>query len=219
MIGYVVAGFLAVMVPMEVWNDVFLTGHGFWTTLQNVILGPFIAMISFVCSIGNVPMAAALWHGGISFGGVISFIFADLITLPLLLIYRRYYGRHLMLKLLATFWLVMSAAGLIVEYLFRGLGIEPTERPATVAPTEFSWNYTTYLNIVFLVLLAGLWWLARNQRRLGGGAGYAIDPVCGMQVEVANAAARSERDGHVVYFCSDHCRERFEAAEPVEARA
>ena len=83
-----------------------------------------------------MPLAAALWHGGISFGGVISFIFADLITLPLLLIYRRYYGRHLMLKLLATFWIVMSAAGLIVEYLFRGLGIEPTERPATVAPTS-----------------------------------------------------------------------------------
>jgi uncharacterized protein len=161
--------------------------------------------------VGNVPLAAALWHGGISFGGVISFIFADLITLPLLLIYRRYYGRHLMLKLLATFWLVMSAAGLIVEYLFRGLGIEPTERPATVAQTEFSWNYTTFLNIIFLVLLGGLWWLARNQRRLGGGEGYAIDPVCGMQVEVANAAARSERDGQVVYFCSDHCRHRFEA--------
>ena len=209
--GYLVAGFLAVLVPVSVWNDIFLTGHGFWTSLQNVIVGPFIAIISFVCSIGNVPLAAALWHGGISFGGVISFIFADLITLPLLLIYRRYYGRHMMLKLLATFWIVMSAAGLIVEYLFRALGIEPTERPAVVAPTEFSWNYTTFLNIVFLFVLAGLWWLARNQQRFGGGAGYAIDPVCGMQVEVANAAARSERDGEVVYFCSDHCRHRFES--------
>ena len=214
--GYLVAGFLAVLVPVSVWNDIFLTGHGFWTSLQNVIVGPFIAIISFVCSIGNVPLAAALWHGGISFGGVISFIFADLITLPLLLIYRRYYGRHMMLKLLATFWIVMSAAGLIVEYLFRALGIEPTERPATVAPTEFSWNYTTFLNIVFLVVLAGLWWLARNQQRFGGGAGYAIDPVCGMQVEVANAAARSERDGEVVYFCSDHCRHRFESDRGVD---
>jgi hypothetical protein len=215
--GYLVAGFLAVLVPVSFWNSIFLTGHGFWTSLQNVIVGPFIAIISFVCSVGNVPLAAALWHGGISFGGVISFIFADLITLPLLLIYRRYYGRRLMVKLLGTFWLVMSAAGLIVEYLFRGLGIEPTERPATIAPTEFSWNYTTFLNIVFLVLLAGLWWLARNQRRLGGGEGYAIDPVCGMQVEVVNAAARSERDGHVVYFCSDHCRHRFEETARAEA--
>ncbi|HEY8108119.1 MAG TPA: permease [Gaiellaceae bacterium] len=216
--GYLVAGFLAVLVPVSVWNDIFLTGHGFWTSLQNVIVGPFIAIISFVCSIGNVPLAAALWQGGISFGGVISFIFADLITLPLLLIYRRYYGRHMMLKLLATFWIVMSAAGLIVEYLFRALGIEPTERPAVVAPTEFSWNYTTFLNIVFLFVLAGLWWLARNQQRFGGGAGYAIDPVCGMQVEVANAPARSERDGDVVYFCSDHCRQRFEATEQVAAK-
>ena len=91
-IGYGVAGFLAVLVPMHVWNDVFVQGHGFWTSVENVIVGPFIAFISFVCSIGNVPMAAALWHGGISFGGVISFIFADLIALPLVLIYRKYYG-------------------------------------------------------------------------------------------------------------------------------
>jgi hypothetical protein len=169
--------------------------------------------------VGNVPLAAALWHGGISFGGVISFIFADLIAFPLLLIYRRYYGGRLTLKLLAVFWAVMSTAGLTVEYLFRGLGIEPTERPATVVPTSFEWNYTTFLNIVALLVLAGLWWLARNQRRLGGGAGYAIDPVCGMQVEVANAPARSERDGETVYFCSDHCRQRFETAEqPTEAR-
>jgi uncharacterized membrane protein YraQ (UPF0718 family)/YHS domain-containing protein len=217
--GYLIAGFLTVLVPVSVWNSLFITGHGFWTSLQNVIVGPFIAIISFVCSVGNVPLAAALWHGGISFGGVISFIFADLIAFPLLLIYRRYYGGRLTLKLLAVFWAVMSTAGLTVEYLFRGLGIEPTERPATVVPTSFEWNYTTFLNIVALLVLAGLWWLARNQRRLGGGTGYAIDPVCGMQVEVANAPARSERDGRSVYFCSDHCLHRFEAAEqPAEAR-
>jgi uncharacterized membrane protein YraQ (UPF0718 family)/YHS domain-containing protein len=210
--GYLVAGFLAVLVPTSVWRNVFVSGHGFWTSLENVVVGPFIAIVSFVCSVGNVPLAAALWHGGISFGGVISFVFADLITLPLLLIYRRYYGGRLTLKLLAVFWTVMSAAGLAVEYLFRAASIEPTGRTGQVAPTEFRWNYTTFLNIVFLLVLAGLWWLARNQQRLGGGAGYAIDPVCGMQVEVANAAARSERDGHVLYFCSDHCLHRFEAA-------
>jgi uncharacterized protein len=210
--GYLIAGFLTVLVPVSVWHSVFATGHGFWTSLQNVIVGPFIAMISFVCSVGNVPLAAALWHGGISFGGVISFIFADLIALPLIFIYRRYYGGRLTLKLVAVFWGVMSAAGLTVEYLFRAVGIEPTTRPEVVVQTGFQWNYTTYLNIVFLVVLAGLWWLARNQRRLGGGAGYAIDPVCGMQVEVANAAARSERDGQLVYFCSDHCLHHFEAA-------
>ena len=91
-IGYTVAGFLAVAVPSHVWNVVFLHGHGFWTSLENVVVGPLIAIVSFVCSIGNVPLAASLWDGGISFGGVISFIFADLITFPLLLIYRRYYG-------------------------------------------------------------------------------------------------------------------------------
>jgi uncharacterized membrane protein YraQ (UPF0718 family)/YHS domain-containing protein len=214
--GYLVAGFLAVLVPTSFWHSVFVDGHGFWTSLENVVVGPFIAIISFVCSVGNVPLAAALWHGGISFGGVVSFVFADLITLPLLLIYRRYYGGRLTLKLLAIFWTVMSAAGLAVEYLFRGAGIEPTKRAADVAPTGFHWNYTTYLDIVFLVVLAGLWWLARNQRRLGGGAGYAIDPMCGMQVETANAPAQVTFDGETFYFCSDHCRQRFEAARGVD---
>jgi YHS domain-containing protein/uncharacterized membrane protein YraQ (UPF0718 family) len=209
--GYLVAGFLAVLVPASVWRDVFVSGHGFWTSLENVVVGPFIAIISFVCSVGNVPLGAALWHGGISFGGVVSFVFADLITLPLLLIYRRYYGGRLTMKLLAVFWTVMSAAGLAVQYLFSGAGIVPKTRPLVVAPTAFHWNYTTYLNIVFLLVLAGLWWLARNQQRLGGGAGYAIDPVCGMQVEMVNAAARSEHGGQTFWFCSDHCRERFEA--------
>jgi uncharacterized membrane protein YraQ (UPF0718 family) len=113
-IGYAVAGLLAVLVPMDAWNDVFFQGHGIWTTLENVLVGPFIAFISFVCSIGNVPMAAALWHGGISFGGVISFIFADLIAFPLVLIYRKYYGTRLTLRIFFTFWAVMAAAGLIV---------------------------------------------------------------------------------------------------------
>ncbi len=217
--GYLIAGFLAVLVPVSVWNAVFISGHGFWTSLENVIVGPFIAMISFVCSVGNVPLAAALWQGGISFGGVISFIFADLLAIPLLFIYRHYYGGRLTLKLVAVFWTVMSSAGLAVEYLFRGLGIEPTERPTSVVPTTFEWNYTTFLNIVFGLVLVGLWWLARNQRRLGGGAGYAIDPVCGMQVEVAHAPARSERDGQAVYFCSDRCLHRFESVQAAEVRA
>src|SRR5207253_4776926 len=109
-IGYAVAGFLAVLVPVHVWNDVFLSGHGFWTSLENVIVGPFIAFISFVCSIENIPMAAALWHGGISFGGVISFIFADLIALPLVLIYRKYYVTRLTVRLFFWFYVVMDAA-------------------------------------------------------------------------------------------------------------
>ena len=210
-IGYTVAGFLTVAVPTHVWNVVFLHGHGFWTSVENVIVGPFIAVISFVCSIGNVPLAASLWSGGISFGGVISFIFADLITFPLLLIYRRYYGAKLSLRMLAVFWAVMSTAGLITEGLFRAAGLVPTTRPAVIAPAHFSWDYTTYLNIVFLALFGLLYWTYRNRGRLGGGGGYAIAPVCGMQVETATAPARTTVGDTTVYFCSDHCRGRLEA--------
>jgi len=204
---------MAVVVPMDVWNDVFLSGHGFWTTLENVVLGPFIAFISFVCSIGNVPMAAALWHGGISFGGVISFIFADLIALPLVLIYRKYYGTGFTVRLFATFWAVMATAGLIVEGLFSALGLVPDERPHEVVRTGFAWNYTTFLNIIFLGVLAVLYWLYRNRHRLGGGHGYSIDPVCGMQVRDADAPATRVHDGHVHRFCSDHCAERFDGSQ------
>jgi uncharacterized membrane protein YraQ (UPF0718 family)/YHS domain-containing protein len=211
LIGYVVAGFLAVLVPTSVWQAVFVSGHGFWTSVENAIVGPFIAIISFVCSVGNVPLAAALWKGGISFGGVISFIFADLIAFPLLMIYRRYYGTRLMLRMLAVFWALMSTAGLITEGIFRAAGLVPTTRPTTVAPAHFSWNYTTYLNIVFLALFGLLYWTYRNRERLGAGGGYAKDPVCGMQVEITHAPA-SRVDGDTrVYFCSDHCANRFEA--------
>jgi uncharacterized membrane protein YraQ (UPF0718 family)/YHS domain-containing protein len=213
LIGYAVAGVLAVAVPMEFWNDVFLSGHGFWTSLENVIVGPFIAFISFVCSVGNVPMAAALWHGGISFGGVISFIFADLIALPLVLIYRKYYGRRLTIRLFFTFYAVMAAAGLVVEGLFGLLDAVPATRHETVVATHFEWNYTTLLNIGFLGVFALLYWLHRNRERFGGGQGYAIDPVCGMQVETANAPARSVHEGATFWFCSDRCRERF-ATDP-----
>src|SRR5438067_8894277 len=185
-IGYTVAGGMAALVPMRFWNDVFLSGHGFWTSLENVVVGPFIAFISFVCSIGNVPMAAALWHGGISFGGVIAFIFADLIALPLVLIYRKYYGTALTIRLFATFYLVMAAAGLIVEGLFALVGGIPKRRPETIVATRFQWNYTTFLNIAFLAVFAVLYWLYRHRDRFGGGVGYAIDPVCGMQVQTAN---------------------------------
>jgi uncharacterized membrane protein YraQ (UPF0718 family)/YHS domain-containing protein len=212
LIGYLVAGFLTVLVPMEWWNTLFVQGHGFWTTLQNVLIGPFIAVISFVCSIGNVPMAAALWHGGISFGGVVSFIFADLITIPLLLIYRKYYGGRLTLRLFVTFWALMSFAGLAVHGIFQAFGAIPTERPEAVVPDRFQWNYTTYLNIVFLVVFAVLWWLARTRRTDADGDGsgmFATDPSCGMQVDKENAPAHLRHDGVDVWFCSDGCRERY----------
>ena len=209
-IGYTVAGFLAVLVPMRAWNDVFLRGHGFWTSLENVVVGPFIAFISFVCSIGNVPMAAALWHGGISFGGVIAFIFADLIALPLVLIYRKYYGTALTARLFVAFYVVMAAAGLIVEGLFALVGGIPKHRPEAIVETTFHWNYTTFLNIVFLAVFAVLFWLYRNRERLGGGRGYAIDPICGMQVQTASAPASRHHGGDRYSFCSDRCADRFD---------
>ena len=207
--GYVVAGFLATLVPVHFWNALFLHRHGFWTSLENVIVGPFIALVSFVCSVGNVPLAAALWKGGISFGGVISFIFADLIALPLLLIYRRYYGTRLTLRILAVFWAIMSTAGLITEGIFRAAGLVPRTRPTQIVPDHFSWNYTSYLNILFLALFGLLYWAYRNRVRLGGGGGYAFDPVCGMQVVVANAPASVIQEGERIYFCSDRCANRF----------
>lgn len=208
-IGYLVAGFLAVLVPNALWNSIFISGHGFWTTLENVVVGPLIAIISFVCSIGNVPLAAALWQGGISFGGAVSFIFADLITLPLIVIYRKYYGGRLTLRLVILSWLVMSAAGLIVEVLFSALGLVPAHRHIQIVEAGIQWNYTSILNILFLALFAAIVWLSRNQARFGGGTGYAIDPVCGMQVQADHAPAQALHAGHRSYFCSDHCKDRF----------
>jgi uncharacterized membrane protein YraQ (UPF0718 family)/YHS domain-containing protein len=211
-IGFVVAGFADAAVPTSFWRSLFVTGHGFWSSLENVVLGPFLAIISFVCSIGNVPLAAALWSGGISFGGVVSFVFADLITLPLLLIYRKYYGTRLTAKLLAVFWGTMSLSGLATEYLFKAVSIDPP--PVTrgmVGRDVWGLNYTTVLDFIALAAFAGIYWLYRNRDRFGGGGDYAKDPVCGMQVEKAHPGATSLRDGATVYFCSDHCREKYDA--------
>jgi hypothetical protein len=208
-IGFVVAGFATVVVPIWVWQSLFVTGHGAWSSAENVLLGPLLALLAFVCSVGNVPLAAALWAGGISFGGVIAFIFGDLITVPLLFIYRRYYGTPITLRLLAVFWAVMSMAGLVIEYLFAALDLVPHQHRGSIPDRGLSWNYTTWLNILALTIFVGLYWLHRNRDRFGGGIGYATDPVCGMQVEQASAPAIAVRAGQVHYFCSDRCHTRF----------
>jgi uncharacterized protein len=210
-IGFAGAGFLAALVPTGFWHAFFITGHGTWTSIENAAVGPLIAMISFVCSIGNVPLAAALWHGGISFGGVISFIFADLIALPLLLVYRRYYGWRLALRMLALFWVVMAAAGLATEAIFSAAGLVPAHRVGLtqVVPEHLSWDYTTVLNLVFLCVFGLLYYLHRSRDRLGGGAEHAIDPVCGMQVSKSSAPATLLVGAEAYWFCSDHCRDRF----------
>src|SRR5690349_19958298 len=165
-IGLLVAGALAAWVPDSWWQSLFLTHHPTAAKFWGPVIGPAVAIISFVCSVGNVPLAAVLWNGGISFGGVLAFVFADLIILPILNIYRRYYGWHMAGLIFGSFYATMAAAGLIVEFLFRGLGLERHARNAKVEMAGVSWNYTTYLNIVFLVLAAVLLW--RYFRRGGG---------------------------------------------------
>jgi uncharacterized membrane protein YraQ (UPF0718 family) len=156
--GLLIAGALAAWVPDDFWQAFFVVDHPLLAKLWGPLIGPAVAIISFVCSVGNIPLAAVLWNGGISFGGVIAFIFADLIVLPILDIYRRYYGFRMMRFLLVTFYVSMAAAALIVDNVFELLGLVPQQRQARVVETSISWNYTTWLNIVFLILAALLVW-------------------------------------------------------------
>jgi uncharacterized protein len=210
-IGYLVAGILAVAVPTSAYGAVFLQGNGIWTELENVVVGPFLAFISFVCSVGNVPLAAALFKGGFSFGGTVSFIFADLIALPLVVIYGRFYGRRLAIRMFFGFWTVMSTAGLLVDLLFRLVRIPAPNRPVVIAPERFEWNYTTWLDIAFLAIGVAMYVVYRNRDRLAPASEYATDYVCGMQVEKANAAASARVSGTTYYFCCDSCRDNFTA--------
>ncbi|HET7927980.1 MAG TPA: permease [Actinomycetota bacterium] len=154
--GLVIAGALAAWVPESFWQSFFLVDHPLLSKIWGPMVGPIVAMLSFVCSIGNVPLAAVLWNGGISFGGVAAFIFADLIVLPILNIYRKYYGRRMLLFLLGTFYVSMVLAGIAVEVLFQVFGLVPDERNAKVVEASVTWNYATVLNIVFLTLSAVL---------------------------------------------------------------
>jgi uncharacterized membrane protein YraQ (UPF0718 family) len=156
--GLLIAGALAAWVPSEFWQSFFLVNHPVLARVWGPIVGPLVAVIAFVCSVGNIPLAAVLWNGDISFGGVVAFIFADLIVLPVLNIYRKYYGLKMAGFLFATFYAAMAAAALIVELLFGVLGLIPAERHARVVEASVTWDYTTWLNIGFLVLAAFLVW-------------------------------------------------------------
>jgi len=156
--GLLIAGALAAWVPNEFWQSFFLVDHPTIAKIWGPIIGPLVAVIAFVCSVGNIPLAAVLWNGGISFGGVIAFIFADLIVLPILNIYRKYYGLKMAGFLFVSFYVTMAAAALVVEMIFGGLGLVPQQRDARVVEASLSWNYTTWLNIAFLVAAAALVW-------------------------------------------------------------
>src|SRR5215471_2834449 len=154
--GLLIAGAIAAWVPDSFWQAFFFTGHPLAAKLWGPLVGPLVAVISFVCSIGNVPLAVVLWKGGISFGGVVAFIFADLIIAPILNIYRKYYGARMAFFLLGTFFIAMAAAGYVIELVFGGLGLVPDRASAKIPSGGVSWNYTTWLNIVFLILAAAL---------------------------------------------------------------
>src|SRR5205814_7137988 len=154
--GFLIAGALAAWVPDSFWKAFFLSDNPTLAAIEGPLIGPLVAIISFVCSVGNVPLAAVLWHGGISFGGVVSFIFADLIVLPILDIYRKYYGWKVMLYILGTFYVTMAAAGYIIEFAFGALGLIPTNRTVSAITEGIQWNYTSALNIIFLIIAAAL---------------------------------------------------------------
>ncbi|MGA3340957.1 MAG: permease [Methylocella sp.] len=156
--GLVIAGAIAAWVPQDFWKTLFLSDHPILATLWGPLVGPLVAIITFVCSVGNIPLAAVLWNGGISFGGVLAFILADLIVLPILNIYRKYYGLKMAAFLLVTFYVAMAAAAMAVEGLFGSLGLIPHERQARVVEASITWNYTTWLNIGFLLLTVFLVW-------------------------------------------------------------
>ena len=155
-VGLLIAGAIAAWVPDSFWRRFFLVDHPLASKVWGPIIGPVVSLLSFVCSIGNVPLAAVLWNGGISFGGVISFLFADLIIVPILAIYRKYYGTRMMLFILGSFYATMVVAGYVVEILFALLGLVPTTRDAKVGEVGVQWNYTTVLNIVAVLVAIGL---------------------------------------------------------------
>jgi hypothetical protein len=148
-LGLLISGTLAAWVPNTFWKAFFLVNHPLGAKLAGPLIGPLVAVISFVCSVGNVPMAAVLWNGGISFGGVVAFLFDDLIILPILNIYRKYYGWRIALILTAVFYAAMVLAGYAVELIFSGLHLVPDQRHALVKMAHVSWDYTTFLNIGF----------------------------------------------------------------------
>lgn len=156
--GLLIAGAVAAWVPSEFFQKFFLVSHPVLSVIWGPLVGPLIAVVSFVCSVGNVPLAAVLWNGGISFGGVISFIFADLIIIPIVGIYSKYYGWRMAAFLFATFYGAMAASGYLIEGLFALLHLTPQTRNVTVLEAAIRWNYTTILNIVFLAIALLLIW-------------------------------------------------------------
>ena len=201
-IGFLLAGYIALLGD-DFFNALFLTdAPSAVQTVWGALIGPIIAVLSFVCSVGNVPLAAVLWSGGISFAGVMAFIFADLIVLPIVAAYRKYYGTSFALRITALMFITMVLAALIVELVFSALGLIPSQRPTTQDVFgSIKLDYKAALNALGLVVFAVLF--ALTMRR------GATDPVCGMTVDRGSAPSL-EHDGRTLYFCSGHCKDAFE---------
>jgi uncharacterized protein len=202
-IGFLLAGFIA-QFPNDFFEHLFLRhAPAPLPTIENVIVGPIIAVLSFVCSVGNVPLAAVLWSGGISFAGVLAFLFADLIVLPILAVYRKYYGTRFTVRITALMFTTMVLAALIVDGIFSGLGLIPTGPRPTRADifSSIHVDYKLGLNILGVAIFAALFWLTVRRG--------ATDPVCGMKVDRYKALT-TESGGQTYYFCSNHCLHAFE---------
>ncbi|MDB9302200.1 permease [Halorubrum ezzemoulense] len=210
--GFLISGFVIVFVPQWVWNTLFIQGNGLLVTAENAVMGVIIAVLSFVGSMGNVPFAVALWGGGVSFAGIIAFVYADLITVPVLNVYRKYYGWKIMLYILGVFFVTMAFTGFLMELLFDALGIVPDLAGGETATeqTYFELNYTFYLNIIAFALSGFLLYV---YRRGIGAPGQYRDPVCGMRTD--DEGPSESYDGMTYYFCSKTCKRTFEE-EPTE---
>ncbi|MEA2210320.1 MAG: uncharacterized protein QOF83_268 [Solirubrobacteraceae bacterium] len=205
-VGFLLAGFVA-QLGNGFFNSLFLTGSPpLVQTLWGAFIGPVIAVLSFVCSVGNVPLAAVLWSGGISFSGVMAFIFADLIVLPIIAIYRKYYGTRFAMRITALMLVTMVVAALIIDAVFTGLNLIPAgARPTrTDVFGSLSVNYKLVLNVAGLAIFATLFGLTMRRG--------ATDPVCGMTVDRAKAKTTSVA-GQTFYFCSEHCRQAFASGQ------
>jgi uncharacterized membrane protein YraQ (UPF0718 family)/YHS domain-containing protein len=202
--GFLIAGYVSLL-PKGFFNALFIT-HA-WAPLrvvENVLVGPIVAALAFVCSIGNVPLAAVLWAGGSTFAGVIAFLFADLLIVPILSAYRKYYGARVAAILSAIMFVAMAIAALVIDGVFSLVGAVPAHRPsiASVAERPITWNYTSVLDIVFAVVFVALFALTLRHG--------AKDPMCGMTVD-RRAGGPTTRVGHrVVYFCGQGCKARFD---------
>jgi uncharacterized protein len=202
--GFLIAGYVSLL-PMAFFNRLFITSAPApLRALENAIVGPLVAALAFVCSIGNIPLAAVLWSGGISFGGVIAFIFGDLIIIPIVSAYRKYYGTRFALVLTGVMFGAMVIAALLVDGVFSLFGLVPTHRPAIGSITErpVTLNYTAVLNVLFALVFVALF--ALTMRR------GAKDPVCGMTVNRHAGKPTSTYSGRTYFFCGAHCKHTFD---------